>query len=207
MQGIDRRAPSLPARAIGLIAILICALAMIVSAAAPRALAEDQVTVGGPFTLAAPDGATVTDESYRGKWLVVFFGYTFCPDTCPTTLSQIALALDKLGPDAGKVQPIFITVDPARDTPEVMGQYTEAFDPRIVGLSGSAEQIAAVSKAYGAYSERRNSGADAAGYLVDHSTYIYIMDPDGKFVRGLSFDTPSDDIANAVRTIIAGTAG
>ena len=160
------------------------------------------VTVGGPFTLQAPDGTTVTDATYRGRWLLVFFGYTFCPDTCPTTLSHVALSLQELGVDAAKVQPIFITVDPARDTTEVMGQYTEAFDSRIVGLTGSAQQIAAVMQEYGVYSEQHAIGSDGA-YLVDHGSYIYIMDPTGNFVRGLDSDTPSRDIADTLQNIIA----
>ena len=102
----------------------------------PLAWSDTPVTIGGSFTLTAPDGTTVTDETYRGKWLLVFFGYTSCPDTCPTTLSSIAAAIEELGPDAAKLQPLFITVDPERDTPEVMGSFTAAFDPRIVGLTG-----------------------------------------------------------------------
>ena len=160
------------------------------------------VTVGGPFTLTAPDGSTVTDETYRGKWLLVFFGYTFCPDICPTTLSRIAIALERLGPEAARVQPIFITVDPERDTPAVMGPYTEAFDARIVGLTGSPEQIAAVSREYGAYSDRHDTGDDH--YLVDHSTYIYVMDPGGEFVIGLDWDTPGDEIADVMHGFISG---
>jgi len=183
--------------------VLAAALAM----GGPQAFPGNQVTVGGPFTLTAPDGTTVTDETYRGKWLLVFFGYTYCPDVCPTTLMEIAIALEKLGPDAAKVQPIFITVDPERDTPEVMGEYTAAFGSRIVGLTGSPQQIAAVSKEYGAYSEQRRIGPDAGDYLVDHSTYIYIMDPEGEFVRGLDFDTPSDDIASTLRNIVAQSGG
>lgn len=153
------------------------------------------VTVGGPFTLTAPDGTTVTDETYRGKWLLVFFGYTSCPDICPTTLSEIAAAIEELGPDAAKLQPLFITVDPERDTPEVMGSFTAAFDPRIVGLTGSPQQIAAVSEAYGAYGVARQGEAGGDDYLMDHGTYIYIMNPQGQFVEGLDSDTPSSGIA------------
>jgi len=160
------------------------------------------VTVGGPFTLTAPDGTTVTDETYRGKWLLVFFGYTFCPDICPTTLYEIVAALEELGTDAAKLQPIFVTIDPERDTPEVMGKYTGAFDPRIVGLTGSPQQIAAVARAYGAYSALHKTGTGAEDYVVDHSTYIYIMDIQGKFVRGLDFDTPARRIADTLRKIM-----
>ncbi|TJW06726.1 MAG: SCO family protein [Mesorhizobium sp.] len=167
------------------------------------ARADTPVTVGGSFTLTAPDGTTVTDETYRGKWLLVFFGYTSCPDVCPATLSEIAVAIEELGPDAAKLQPIFITVDPERDTPEVMGKYTGAIDPRIVGLTGSPQQIAAVAQGYGAYSARHKTEAGAENYVVDHSPYIYIMDPQGKFVRGLDFDTPASLIADTLRKIMA----
>jgi protein SCO1/2 len=160
--------------------------------------AASTVTIGGPFSLIAPDGTTVTDATFRGKWMLVFFGYTHCPDTCPTTLSEIALALDRLGPDAAKVQPVFITVDPKRDTPGVVGQYVGAIDRRIVGLSGSQRQIAAVSQEYGAYSERPPARAGPDDYVVDHSTYIYVMDPQGSFVRGLEAGTPSDAIADTL---------
>jgi len=163
------------------------------------------VTVGGPFTLIAADGTTVSDATYRGKWLLVYFGYTFCPDVCPTTLMEIAGALEKLGPDAASLQPLFITVDSARDTPEVMGQYTKAFDSRIVGLTGSPQQIAAVAKEYGAYGARPKTGAGADDGLMDHSTYLYILDPQGKFVRGLDFDTPSGRIAGTLREFMAQT--
>ena len=103
------------------------------------------VTIGGPFALIAPDGTTVTEQTFRGKWLLVYFGYTFCPNTCPMTLNEIATALEKLGTDATKMQPLFITVDPQRDTREVLEQYTRSFDPRIVGLTGSPQQIDAVT--------------------------------------------------------------
>lgn len=175
-------------------ALLICPL---------LARADAPVTVGGSFTLTAPDGTTVTDETYRGKWLLVFFGYTSCPDVCPATLSEIAVAIEELGPDAAKLQPIFITVDPEHDTPEVIGKYTGAIDPRIVGLTGSPQQIAAVAQGYGAYSARHKTEEGVEDYVVDHSTYIYIMDPQGKFVRGLDFDTPASLIADTLRKIMA----
>jgi protein SCO1 len=199
---MDRHYASLRVSSFGLpvLASIVFATALIAGELPARATGP--VTIGGPFTLTVPDGTTVTDETYRGRWLLVFFGYTFCPDTCPTTLSQVALSLQKLGADAAKVQPIFITVDPVRDTPEVMGQYTEAFDSRIVGLTGSPQQVAAVMEEYGAYSAQREIGA-GGDYLVDHSTYIYIIDPSGKFVRGLDSSTRSSDIADTLRNIIA----
>ena len=117
----------------------------------PARAATSAVTIGGSFTLSAPDGTTVTDQTYRGKWLLVYFGYTFCPNSCPTTLLEIAAALKKLGPEAANVQPLFITVDPQRDTPQVMRQFTQSFDPRIVGLTGTPQQIAALAPCLSMY--------------------------------------------------------
>jgi protein SCO1 len=165
--------------------------------------ATSPVTIGGPFTLIAPNGTAVTDQTFRGKWLLVYFGYTFCPNTCPMTLNEIATALEKLGTDAAKMQPLFITVDPQRDTREVLEQYTQSFDPRIVGLTGNPEQIAAVAKEYGAYWAAHKTGPGAEDYVMDHSSYLYVMDPDGKFVRAFDADTPGDRIADALRELMA----
>jgi len=169
----------------------------------PARAGNAPVTVGGPFTLTAQDGTTVTDKTYRGKWLLVFFGYTSCPDTCPTTLLEIAGALERLGPDAARLQPLFITLDPERDTPEVMESYVAAFDSRIVGLAGGPQQIAAVAEKYGAYAMHRDTAAGHDHYLLDHSTYIYILDPSGKFVRGLDSDTSSSGITEALRKLMS----
>lgn len=165
--------------------------------------ANSPMTIGGPFTLTSPDGASVTEQTYRGKWLLVYFGYTSCPNTCPTALLEIAAALKRLGPDADQIQPLFITVDPRRDTPAVMGDYTQSFDPRIIGLTGTPQQIAAVAKEYGVYYVAHRSGPDAENDIIDHSSYLYFMDPEGKFVRGFDADTPGDRIAEAVRGAMA----
>jgi protein SCO1/2 len=165
--------------------------------------ANSPVTIGGPFILTAPDGTTVTEQTYRGKWLLVYFGFTLCPDSCPTALLEIAAALEKLGPDADKLQPLFITVDPLRDTPTVIGNYTQSFDSRIVGLTGTPLQIAAVAQEYGVDYALRKNGPGAEDYVMDHSTYLYLMDAEGKFVRGFDADTPGDRIAEAVRGVMA----
>ncbi|RZN30198.1 SCO family protein [Bradyrhizobium sp. Leo121] len=170
--------------------------AVLVTSQPASCAATSSVTIGGPFSLTAPDGTTVTDQTYRGKWLLVYFGYTFCPNTCPTTLLEIATALETLGPDAAKVQPLFITVDPKRDTTDVLGKYTQSFDPRIVGLTGTPAQIAAVAHDYGAYYVAHKNGDGADDYLIDHSTYIYVMDPQGQFVQAFDADTPADRIAD-----------
>jgi protein SCO1 len=166
-------------------------------------VAAAPVTVGGPFTLVAPDGATVTDRTYRGKWLIVYFGFTFCPNTCPTALVEIGTALEKLGRDAADVQPLFITVDPERDTPAVMGEYLLSFDSRIIGLSGTRQEIAAVAEEYGVYYAPHRTGPGSNDYVVDHGTHVYLMDPEGAFVRGFDADTAGERIAEAVRDIMA----
>lgn len=181
---------------LGLLAIALCALLVTASRQAHGETAS--VKIGGPFSLVAADGSAVTDKTYRGKWLLVFFGYTYCPDICPTTLNEIAGALDRLGPAVARLQPLFITVDPARDTPKVIGAYTAAFDARIVGLTGSPEEIAAVEKEYGAYGVKRSEGATASDYLMDHGTYIYLMDPQGQFVQGFDAGTSAASLAETI---------
>jgi protein SCO1/2 len=160
--------------------------------------AASAVTIGGPFTLSIPDGTTVTDQTYHGKWLLVYFGYTFCPNSCPTMLLDIATALKELGPDAAKVQALFITIDPQRDTPQVMQQYAQSFDPRILGLIGTSEQIAAAAQAYGAYYIRHSTGPGINDYVIDHSTYLYVMGHD---------DTSGENIANVLRGLLTPSHG
>src|SRR6266702_5581268 len=179
-------------------------LAAVLAISQPAACTTaSSVTIGGPFSLTAPDGATVTDQTYRGKWLLVYFGYTFCPDSCPMTLHEIATALEKLGTDAARVEPLFITIDPQRDTREVLERYTQSFDPRIVGLTGSPQQIDAVTREYGAYSAHHKTGPGPEDYVMDHSTYLYVMNPGGKFVRAFEADTSGDRIADALRKLLA----
>jgi len=138
------------------------------------------VTMGGPFTLVNTAGETVTEASFRGRWMVVYFGYTFCPDVCPTELQTISAALDRLGPLAARVVPVFITIDPERDTVAALAEYTKLFDERLVGLTGSKEQIAAAAKSYRVYYARAKA-KDNSDYLMDHSSFIYLVGPDGGF--------------------------
>lgn len=158
---------------------------------------------GGPFSLIDGSGATVTDRTFRGKWELVFFGYTYCPDLCPTTLNTISDALAALGPLADKVQPLFITVDPQRDTQAVIGDYVRNFDPRIVGLTGSPEAIAAVAKEYKVYYAVHRTGNGPDDYLMDHSGFVYLMDPDGRFVRVLSGETSAQAMADKLRPLLS----
>ena len=161
-------------------------------------LQANAVTVGGPFKLKAPNGQIVTDRTYRGRWLLVYFGYTSCPETCPTTLVVIAKVLAKLGPDANKVQSLFITIDPRRDTPATMEDYARSFDRRIVGLTGTSDEIDAVVQAYGVYVLRHATGPGSLDYDLDHSAYIYLMDPSGVFVRGFDGTWSAERIAAAL---------
>ena len=162
------------------------------------------IAIGGPYTLEASDGKTATDKTYRDKWQLIYFGYTLCPDACPTALNEIAGALQKLGPLADKVQPIFITVDPARDTPKVMGEYVKAFDPRIVGLTGTPDQIAAAARAYRVYYAKVADKDAPDGYLMDHSSVIYVLRPgDGRFVATFTHETTADQMAERLKKFIA----
>ncbi|KQU52991.1 electron transporter [Sphingomonas sp. Leaf339] len=145
-------------------------------AAAPLAGAR----IGGPFALVDQNGKPTTDRSFAGQYRVMYFGYTFCPDVCPTDVQTIAQAmklLEKRDPAlAARVVPIFVTVDPARDTPAVLKQFVSAFHPRLVGLTGDQAAIDAIKKAYGVYSAKGDASA-GGGYLVNHSRQAYLMDP------------------------------
>ena len=148
------------------------------------------------FALTAAGGNAVSEQTYRGKWLIVYFGYTFCPDICPTTLVEIASALAKLGPRAEAVQGLFVTIDPKRDTPEILGAYVKSFDPRIAGLTGTTAQIAVAAKSFNMFYERRDT--DGGDYVHDHTTLIYLVDPDGRFVKALASDAGAQQIAEAL---------
>jgi protein SCO1 len=151
--------------------------------------------VGGPFTLQDGNGRQVTDRDFRGKYMLVYFGYTFCPDVCPTTLNEVAGALDHLGGKAAKLQPIFITVDPKRDTVPVVKQYVEAFSPRLIGLTGSPEQIAQVAQEYRVYYAEHRTGPGPNDYSMDHSSILYLMGPDGRFVAPIRADESGEQMA------------
>ncbi len=161
---------------------------------------EPVVPIGGPFRLQAADGREVTDADFRGRWMMVYFGYTHCPDACPTALQDIANALDTLGDAAKKkVAVLFITVDPERDTPALMQDYVSAFAADITGLSGTPEQIKAAALAYRVYYAKHMT---ADGYDMDHSSIIYVMDPRGRFATNFTHETPPDAIAAKLRPLI-----
>jgi protein SCO1/2 len=153
--------------------------------------------VGGPFSLTDQNGHTRTDKDFIGHYMLVYFGYTNCPDVCPTTLSVMADAMEKLGGAAHQVVPIFITVDPARDTPRVLKSYLAAFGPEFVGLTGSPSSIAAVAKEYHVYYRVQNA-TKSGSYAVNHSNVIYLMSPEGKFIANYDETLGPDKLAAAI---------
>jgi protein SCO1/2 len=158
-----------------------------------QTISIDKVELGGPFTLTDQDGEKRSDSEFRGKYMLIFFGYTFCPDVCPTTLAVMAAALDKMGSGADRIAPIFISVDPERDKPEVLKAYLSAFGPRFVGLTGTEEEIAATAKAYRVYIQAHKD--EGQNYTVDHSGVVYLMDKSGAFLANYSLDASPDKLA------------
>jgi len=157
--------------------------------------------IGGPFRLVDHTGRPRTDADFRGKLLLVYFGFTYCPDVCPTDLQAIGLALDRLGPAAEAVQPLFITVDPERDTPQVLADYVPMFHPRLIGLSGDAAAVRQAARAYRVYYAKVPAGE---GYTVDHSGFIYLMDRAGHYVGFFPPGTPADRMIDAIRPLVEG---
>lgn len=172
---------------------------------ASAAFAEDEFPVqfGGPFSLIDHEGVPRGDEDFRGRFLLVYFGYTACPDLCPLGLATLSTAMDLLDAAGERVQPLFITVDPARDTSPVLNDYIAHFHPGLVGLTGSEAQVRAAAKAYKVH--RRKvvpAGEAAADYLVDHSTLTYLMAPDGRFVTLFPHGTRPEPMAAAIRNYL-----
>ena len=151
--------------------------------------------IGGPFALTDGSGATVTDRGLRGRPFLVYFGYTHCPDTCPTELARISDVLAAMGDKA--VPALFITVDPERDTPKVMQDYASSFGPHVIGLSGTPQEIGAVEKAYRVYARKGKVESDGS-YSMDHSSIVYLMDKTGNFVEALNLDRPPQQTAEEV---------
>jgi protein SCO1/2 len=158
--------------------------------------------IGGPFELVAHTGETVTDADFRGQYMLVFFGYASCPDVCPTALNTIAVALDELGEQAEAVRPLLVSVDPTRDTAEALADYVSLFHPRIIGLTGSPEQVAKAAKAYGASYATVEPEGESGNYLMNHSIFIYLMGPDGELLTLFLPDTDPKEMAAAIRTYL-----
>ena len=153
--------------------------------------------IGGPFRLTDQNGGTVTEQDMKGKPFLVFFGFTHCPEICPTTLFEVSEVLRKLGPDADRVGALFISVDPARDTPAKLKDYMSSFDPRLKGLTGDEAAIAAVTKAYRVYAKK--VPLEGGDYTMDHTALVYLMDKQGHFVRPFNIKQRPEDAAADLR--------
>jgi cytochrome oxidase Cu insertion factor (SCO1/SenC/PrrC family) len=162
------------------------------------AITSGAALVGGPFELTDQDGKKVTNQTYKGKLMLIYFGFTYCPDACPTALGVMSAALDKLDVAAERVVPILITVDPERDTPQILKDYVSNFHPRMVGLTGTPEQIAQVAKAYRVFYQKA-PGATGEDYLMDHTLLIYLMDGEGHYISHFGPDAKPEQIADEIR--------
>lgn len=158
------------------------------------------VDLGGPFSLTDQDGTAVTEASWPGQYRLVFFGFTHCPDVCPTGLGKMAEALDALPAETlVQIQPLFITLDPARDTAPQLKEYVKLFHPRLVGLTGTQDQIDAVIKAYRVYAQKQVIDGDTKNYMVNHSSFTYLVAPDGKVIDVYTHDTSGADMAAKIK--------
>jgi protein SCO1/2 len=156
--------------------------------------------IGGPFRLTDQNGKTVTDADLKGKWSLVYFGYTHCPDACPTALNDISIALEDLGTKRDAVRPVFITVDPERDTPDALKAYVTSFDAPILALTGTPEQVAQAAKGYRVYYAKH---LEAGGeYSMDHSSVIYVMDPQGRFTASFTHESTPEQIAERLKKLL-----
>ncbi|WP_346899485.1 SCO family protein [uncultured Roseibium sp.] len=164
------------------------------------ALLEPLAAIGGPFELVNGNGETVTDKDFAGKPLAIYFGFTFCPDVCPTTLTEMQGWIEALGPDADRLNFLFVTVDPERDTPDVMRDYVAAFDKRIVPLSGSREQVDAVVRSYRVYAKK--VPLDDGDYTMDHSAAVFLMNSDNRFVGTIAYGEDEENALKKLRRLI-----
>ncbi|MBM3488482.1 MAG: SCO family protein [Alphaproteobacteria bacterium] len=155
--------------------------------------------IGGPFELVDQDGRARTDVDFKGELMLVYFGFTFCPDACPTALLAMSQALDLIGPAADKVRPVFVTIDPARDTPPQLRLHAQNFHPRLVSLTGSDDQVARAARAYRVYYAKAKGGEAGDQYLMDHTSIVYLMGRDGRYLTHFSHGTQADKMAEQIR--------
>ncbi len=167
-----------------------------------RSLTAGKALVGGPFSLTSHTGQRVTNKNFAGSYMLIYFGFTYCPDVCPSGLQVMSAAIDKLGVKGQKIVPILITVDPERDTPEQLAKYVTQFHPRLVGLTGTPEEIRDVAKAYRVYYNKVKDEKSTAGYTVDHSALFLLMDPQGNYVAHFTHGTSVDAMAKRLLEIV-----
>lgn len=163
---------------------------------------DTNVPIGGAFELTDQAGKTVTDDTLKGKYRIVYFGFTFCPDICPTELQNISAALDGLGKDADRFTPVFMTIDPERDTPQAIGTYLTSFHPSFVGLTGTADQVAKAAGAYRVFYSKEVPPDAPDAYTMNHSGYVYLMDCEGRYIRHLDPNSSVADLEKALRDLL-----
>ena len=204
---MESRAGHLPRaeRPDGPIAAIAAVLAMLL--VAPLSSAAE-IDIGAPFTLTDQNGRTRRDTDFRGAWMLIYFGYTYCPDTCPTALLKMTAAVDLLAQrdpaKAARVVPIFITIDPARDTPALLKDYAGSFTPHLVALTGKPDALRDLAYAYGVFFAKEPGGGDT--YLIDHTSFIYLMGPDGRYVSHFEKDVTQDQLADVLAAQIVTNA-
>jgi protein SCO1 len=183
--------------AVALVGFALCfSLLLLASGRLSAPSGPQTATIGGPFRLTNQNGGTVTEQDLKGAPFLVFFGFTHCPEVCPTTLFEVSEILRKLGPDAERVRVLFITIDPERDTPAALKDYLSSFDPHMLGPTGDAAEIAAVAKAYRAYYKKVPLEQD---YTMDHTAIVYLMDKEGRFVSPFSLKRTTEAAAADLR--------
>jgi cytochrome oxidase Cu insertion factor (SCO1/SenC/PrrC family) len=158
--------------------------------------------IGGPFSLLDHTGKRVTDKDFRGRYVLVYFGFTYCPDVCPSGLQVISAALEELGAKADHLVPLFITVDAERDTPEQLAQYIASFSPRLIGLTGTAAEVDAAAKAYRVYYKKIVDDKSTAGFTIDHTSIMYLMDPNGDYVAHFPHTISPDTLAQRLAKLL-----
>lgn len=189
--------------AIGVISGMIIALMLIPGAVdylQPRTntWTTGKAAIGGRFEMMDHRGRTVTEKTFQGDYLLVFFGFTYCPDICPAALQNVSAMLERLGAKAEDITPLFVSVDPERDTPEVLKEYLSHFDSRIIGLTGTSEQVEEIVKTYRAYARKVNTGSGPGDYTMDHSAFIYFMDKKGEFITHFTPVTTFEQMAERI---------
>lgn len=199
---MTQKTPPLPRRSILLLAGLLLAASAGLAAYSllyrPGAGSSGIALVGGPFTMVTHRGEPVTEQMLIGKHTLIFFGFTYCPDVCPTELQVMTAATDALARQGIMVSPVFVSIDPGRDTPEVVKSYVENFSPALIGLTGTPEQVSQMAKAYRVYYAKVENAKSPQDYLMDHSSILYLMGPDGKFLKHFTYTTDAEALAKAI---------
>ncbi len=185
-----------------LIAVLTLPIVRETLLSGPKQVSVGRALVGGPFSLIDHTGKPVTDQDFRGRHVLVMFGFTFCPDICPSGLQVMSAALDKLGPKADLITPVFISLDPERDTPAALAAYIPSFHKRLIGLTGSPEQVAAAAKQYRVYFKKVRDEKSTAAYTIDHSALIYLMGPDGAYIAHFTHATGVDTLVERLAKLL-----